>query len=75
MRALLAITWEVVRPRYVAVRALQAVTPYNQKAVAEALPLRVLQRFSVLGFAPPSAAAFRFGRCVGRALRSKRSPL
>lgn len=75
MRALLAITWEVVRPRYVAVRALLAVTPYNQKAVAAALPLRVLQRFNVLGFAPPSAAAFRFGRCGGRALRSKRSPL
>lgn len=47
----------------------------RRMAVAAALPLRVLQRFSVLGFAPPSAAAFRFGRCVGRALRSKRSPL
>ena len=56
-------------------RALQAVTPYDQKAVAAALPLRVLQSFNVLGFAPPSAAAFRFGRGVGRALRSKRSPL
>lgn len=75
MRALLAVTWEVVRPRYVAVRALLAVTPYNQKAVAAALPLRGLQRFSVLGFAPPSAAAFRSGRCVGCALRSKCSPL
>ena len=29
----------------------------------------------MLGFAPPSAAAFRSGRGVGCALRSKRSPL
>ena len=65
----------ITPPGTAAVRALQTGTPYNQKAVAAALPLRVLQRFNVLGFAPPSAAAFRFGRGVGRALRSKRSPL
>lgn len=65
----------ITPPGAAAVRAQQAVTPYDQKAVAAALPLRILQRFNVLGFAPPSAAAFRFGRGVGRALRSKRSPL